>query len=309
MINTISNHFLQSDDWAKFQEQRGVSAVHDSGDGWEYYAFIERANGLTRLYCPYGPSLASSASFEGALKSLRAAAQKHGADYIRIQPPASIISRENITSYGLRSSQDIQPAHTWCIDLTQPLDTLFADMKQNTRNVCRNYRKKGMQYRSSTDPRDIDHLVSLLGGVAQRNDITVHGRDYFRQQAEALFSQEAAKLHFITHQDTIIAAAMTYQHDGTWYYAHAAADYEHRKLAASTALVGEIIQHAKAAGAHTFDMYGITTSSDKNHKWAGFTKFKQSFGGYAVDLGATYELPINRLMYAMYRFARRVTGR
>ena len=90
----------------------------------------------------------------------------------------------------------------------------------------------------------------------------------------------------------------------TCYYAHAGASHEYRKLSASTALLAEIIINAKKDGKLICDLYGITTSQDKNHRWAGFTRFKKSFGGYEVDLSETYDLPINKPVYKLYQAAK-----
>lgn len=308
MNTTNSTHFLQSKPWMMFQQNVGKTTISDRGTGWHYAAIVEPGGGLTRLYTPYGPEIIDENSFKAALVSLRCASKKHGADYVRLQPRASVISSELASKYGLRKIEYSQPAHTWCIDLTSSIDEIFAAMKQNTRNICKNYTKKGMTYRHSNDPTDITTLTHLLKGVADTNKIAVHDDAYFAAQAKSLMEANAASLHFIDLDNVPIAAALVYQADNTWYYAHAAADYEHRKLGASTALLGQILLSAKQAGAQTFDMYGITDSTDPDHKWAGFTRFKKSFGGYGVLLGDTYELPINRTRYALFRLLRSLHG-
>ena len=306
--NSFEVHFLQSDSWAKYQRRLGKQVIEQSGEGWSYRAIIETSGGLRRLYCPYGPSMNSSQALSPALQSLRAQAKQLAADYIRIQPPAEFTNAELLGQFGLRRINYSQPAHTWRLNLQVTMDEIYAGMKQNTRNICRNYHKKGMIYRKSSDPGEISHLLKLLSEVADHNKIRVHDDNYFKLQAEALMPNHAS-LHFIEYQGQVIAAALAYQTSSTWYYAHAAADYEHRKLGASTALVGEIINSARQAGAKLFDFYGITTSDDPKHAWAGFTRFKQSFGGYPVDLGETYELPIRKFRYQIYRLVRWLRSR
>lgn len=306
MYNTTNEHFLQSQAWAEFQTTQGRQVVSESGDGWSYRAIVETASGFTRLYCPYGPTLERPEALAPALRSLEQAAKTHGAHYLRLQPPAAVIPSDVAARHGLRRVDSTQPAHTWCIDVTPDFDQLLAAMKQNTRNIVRNYHKKDLTYRQSSNPADITPLLELLAGVASHNQITVHSPEYFAAQAETLLPRGAGKLHFIDYQGQVIAAALTYQTKDTWYYAHAAADHDHRKLGASTALLGEVIHQAKLSGARTMDLYGITTSDDPQHRWAGFTRFKKSFGGYTVDLGNTYELPVRRLPYTVYTFLRRL---
>mgnify|MGYP006189603593 CR=1 FL=1 len=305
MVKTTYRHFLQSEAWAEYQRKLGKTVYYDEGNGWSYHAIEETGGGLKRLYCPYGPTLASAAALKPAVASLSNQAKTRGIDFLRLQPPASVVSPATLKRHGFRHVKYSQPAHTWQLNLNQEIEHIQAGMKQNTRNICRNYQKKGLSYRRSDDPAEIDHLLVLLHQVARHNQIKVHDDDYFRLQAESLMP-ESASLHFIEFEGKVIAAALAY-HDGTtWYYAHAAATHEHRKLGASTALVGEMIKAAKAWQATTFDFYGITLSDDPEHPWAGFTRFKQSFGGEAVSLGETYELPIRSVPYTFYRILRQL---
>lgn len=296
-------HFLQSAAWQAFQEARGRTVYYREGDGWCYRAILEPGAGISpaRLYCPYGPTATSPHALATALQSLIALAQSVKAVFVRVEPLGTTFSP---SALNLKEVVYSQPAHTWQIDLTQSTDAIIAAMKQNNRSIYRNYHKKGLSYRNSTDPTECSHLLDLLHGVAAHNNITIHSDNYLQAQANTLLPTGHGRLHFIEYDGTVIAAALTYESDSTTYYAHAGASHEYRKLAASTALLAEIIIDAKKRGKHICDLYGITTSSDKNHAWAGFTRFKKSFGGYKVDLSETYDLPVNRWAYFTYQLAK-----
>lgn len=297
------SHFLQSDAWQRFQQSLGRQTFRAQGNGWEYLAILEPASfGLSRLYCPYGPTVESREAFEAALGSLKTLARKFGVAYLRLQPVGISIPPNS----KLRAVNYSQPTHTWCIDLTQPEDAILQAMKPNTRNIYRNYRKKGLTHTVSYNPRDISRLTTLLHEVAEHNHITTHSDAYFRAQAETFLPQGDAALHFITKDTETIAAALVYLDESTAYYAHAAASHAYRKFNASTALLAEIIINAKQQGKTSCDLYGITTSSDPAHKWAGFTKFKQSFGGYLVDYNQTLEYPLKPVRYFALSSARKL---
>ena len=305
MTHNTNIHFQQSAAWQVFQESLGRKVFHRSGEGWEYRAILEPARlGLSRLYCPYGPTATSRRTLRTALASLRALARSQNAAYVRIQPLGAAFSPADMKQIGAHRIRYSQPAHTWCIDTSRPVDEIVADMKQNNRNLYRTYKKKGMHYERSTDPADISRLTTLLHGVAAHNQITVHPDSYFEQQAAALLPIDAASLHFMTYQGETIAAALVYQDDHVHYYAHAAADHEHRKLGASTALLAAIIVDTHERGRRICDLYGITDSDDPAHRWAGFTRFKKSFGGYSQELSETYEYPVKPLHHGAYRAAR-----
>lgn len=307
MKNNLNIHFHQSAAWQIFQESLGRKVFHRTGEGWEYRAILEPARfGLSRLYCPYGPAASSHRALRTALASLKALARSQNAAFVRIQPLGAQFTSEDMKHLGAHKIHYSQPAHTWCVDTSRPVDEIIAEMKQNNRNLYRTHEKKGMLYQRSTNPEDISKLTTLLKGVATHNHITVHSDSYFRKQAETLLPLGAASLHFMTYEDETIAAALVYEDSHTSYYGHAAASHEHRKLGASTALLACIIVDAHERGRHTCDLYGITTSEDPNHRWAGFTKFKKSFGGYEKSLSETYEYPVKPLHYVAYATARRI---
>lgn len=293
-------HFHQSDAWAQYQESLGKKTFTKSGTDWHFMAILESSAGIKRLYCPYGPTVTSDTSFQAALTALKKIARDVGASFIRIQPVGVDFSHENADRYRAKQIIYSQPSHTWCVDLTQSTDELYSAMKQNTRNICRNFTKKGLVYQQSTDPIDTRYLSDLLRDTGKHNHITVHTATYLHKQAASLLQNKAASLHFMKYEDTVIAAALVYEGKSTSYYAHAASSFTNRNLGAATALLGEILLDAKKKGKHVMDLYGIAPTDDKNHRWSGFTKFKKSFGGYSVSYNETYDIPINQLMYRLY---------
>ena len=305
MNNKLDIHFHQSAAWEAFQVSLGRKVFHRKGEGWEYRAILEPARfGMNRLYCPYGPTAINHRALRTALASLKALARSQRVAFVRIQPLGADFTLEDMKRVGAHKIYYSQPAHTWCIDTSRKTDEIIADMKQNNRNLYRTAEKKGLVYEKSTNPEDIVHLTSLLHGVAAHNQITVHSDHYFQRQAEALLPLGAASVHLIRYEGNVIAAALVYEDEHTNYYGHAAADHEHRKLGASTALLAYIIIDAHTTGKRTCDLYGITTSEDPQHRWSGFTRFKKSFGGYQVDLSDTYEYSVGHIRHSAYRVAR-----
>lgn len=305
--NDIQLHFLQSEAWHTFQESLGRKVFHRQGEGWEYRAILEPARlGMSRLYCPYGPAATSKRALANALASLDALARSQNIAYVRIQPLGYSLSTSDVRRLRLRPTDYSQPAHTWRIDTTRPLDDIIADMKQNNRNLYRTYEKKGLQYEKSNDPADIARLTRLLHGVAAHNQISVHSDEYFAMQAKTLLPTGAASLHFMTYEGDTLAAALVYEDTYASYYGHAAASHEHRKLGASTALLACIVADAHKNGKQVCDLFGVTTSKDPTHRWAGFTKFKKSFGGELYELSSTYEYSIAPVRYTLYRAARQL---
>lgn len=296
------SHFLQLPAWKTFQESLGRSVVSNRGEGWEYQAVVESGAGNRRLYCPYGPTASSLQAFDQAIATLRQEATSKQVTFIRIEPIGPLTAAD-LSQRGFKpvTYQQLQPTHTLVIDLTPSKDEILAAMSQNARNLTRNYANKGIAIHTSYKPDDIAILTSLLTNVASRNSITTHSAEYFHKQAEALFPTKSAVLYYATLESTPVAAALVYDDATTRYYAHAAADDSYRKLGAGTALVGQMILDAKDNGLTKFDLYGVAPTDDPRHPWAGFTKFKRSFGGEPVTYVGAWDLPLQHLPYYLYR--------
>lgn len=295
-------HFLQSDAWAHFQQSLGRTIFTDTGEGWSYQAILETGRFNTRLYCPYGPHAESAEAFDTALTSLKRLAKEQHVTFIRVEPTGAITAQA-LKQRGLSrvTYNQLQPEHTQVIDLSPSEDEIVAAMQQNNRNLFRNYGKKGLEIHVSRNPNDIHIFTDMMHGVAARNGIRAHSDSYFKAQAEALFPTGAAQLFYVTFEGTPIASSIAYDSDATRYYAHASADDAYRKLSPGTALLAYMIVDAKRQGLRTFDLYGIAPTDDPAHPWAGFTKFKKSFGGQPLTYVGAWDLPVSRPGYLLYR--------
>ena len=297
--------FLQSKPWAEFQKSHGRTVVSDNGAGWSYQAVVESGTLNRRLYTPYGPVVSTVDDFDSALTSLKAQAKSHNATFIRVEPTAGI-SQKQLRQRGFLpvTYNQLQPAHTQIIDLTPPRGDILAGMSQNSRNITRNYHKKGLVIQTSHNPAAITILTNLLAEMAQRTGIRTHSAAYLSAQADSLLPSGAATLYYAANTDepdTPLAAALVYDSPTTRTYAHAAASDTRRNLNAGTALLGQLILDAKDKGLSQVDLYGIAPTTDKSHPWAGFTKFKKSFGGTEKSYVGAWDLPMKPLAYRLYR--------
>lgn len=299
----MKQHFLQSDAWENFQHALGNETVRRSGDGWSYLAIVEHSGGLTRLYCPYGPTFETPVALDAALESLKTEAEKIGAAFVRVQPFGALLDESETKPRGMKPITYSQPVATRIIDLSPSLEDLIANMSQSKRSVVRNYENKGLAYRTSTDAGDIERLLPLLHDIADRNHIALHSDNYLRKQASALLPDHGS-LHFMEINGQPVSGALLFEDEQTCYYAHAGTEAEHYKLQANTALVGAMISYAKSNDKQWFDLYGIAPTDDPNHPWAGISGFKASFGGDVVRYNSTYDIPIQKFSYTVYALLR-----
>ena len=302
------SHFLQSPAWARFQQALGRTVIHREGDGWSYRAIVEPAKLNSRLYVPYGPTFDSADALTSAMAALAEDAKTHSCTFVRCEPMGPV-TPEQLGALGLRKTSAVQPEHTWRIDVSRDEDSVLSDMTKTLRNLHRNAQKKGLEVRVSKDVADIAHLTRLLGEVSERTGMRAHDDDYFRQQAETLISQEDAALYLVSFENEVIAAALVYIDTQRMYYAHAAASNQHRNLAAPSVLLTHLITDAVHSTRFEVDLYGVAPDDDATHPWAGFSKFKRSFGGYQVNYLGAWELPILRGRYGLYSTMRSLLSR
>lgn len=299
--NTLQPHILQTTPWATFQTALGRTTLYAHSKTWSWLAILEKSRLGTRLYCPYGPTATTPKALQAALDALTQCAQAHNCTYIRIEPQGPF-NASTLKKLSLKPAhRNIQPHYTWAKDLTPTQDQLLSEMTSTNRNLYRTAHKKGLTFRTTTNPADIDIFLSMMHEVAGKNAITIHADNYYRTMANTLMPLGALKYYIAEHDGQPVATSLVLDSPTTRYYAHAASHFSARKLHPGTPLLANMIFDAKKQGQTTFDFYGIAPPDQPNHPWAGFTKFKQSFGGHIVDLGGTWEKPIKPLPYATYR--------
>lgn len=303
------DHFLQSPAWADFQRAQGRTVHQLSGPGWSCLAIEESNPAGKLLYAPYGPVAESLAAFDAALAALVELARTCKAVFVRIEPVDAGFTAADagtvLRARGMRPAPaNQQPELTWIVDLDRDFKDVLADMKPVNRNLYRNIHKKGVTFRSSQDPEEISILLGFLHLTAARNGFKPQSDEYLTQVARALMPAGAATLFIAELEGQPVAAALAYDSADTRTYAHAALDDAHRKLSAGIPLLVTLMADAKEKGLKHVDLWGVAPADQPDHKWAGFTAFKKSFGGREVAYPGTWDLPVKKLRYGGYQAAR-----
>lgn len=303
------NTILQTPVWARFQRRLGKTVHERSGPGWSFLAVEEKTPLGMYLYAPYGPCADNVAALDGALAALTELAKAKKAHYVRVEPVAAGLGSDaarTLAARGLvKAPTDVQPHLSWKVDLSQDEGELLKGMRSTSRNLYRNIHKKGVTFDISTDPAELPILLGFLEKVSGRAEFTAQSSNYLTRAAEVLMPEGAAKLFIARLDGAPIAAALSYDTADTRVYAHAAADDAHRKLNAGIPLLVTMMLDAKADGITEFDMWGVSPEDEPDHAWAGFSRFKRSFGGAEVEYPGTWDLPVNTLMYNTYGASRK----
>ncbi len=109
--------------------------------------------------------------------------------------------------------------------------------------------------------------------------------------------KEIATLTSFARNDTrVLAGVLLLFHEHTAYYWLASATSEGKTLFAPTILVWEALKLSKKKGCTVFDFEGVEdTRFPETKSWAGFSKFKNGFGGKEV----AFANPLQKLFWPM----------
>ena len=283
-------HFLQSSHWFAFQSALGRPTFFARGDGWSCASYLETGAAGSRLYCPYGPSIGSDSDLDAALAALSQLAARLGVAQVRVEPLGNV-SEPTLAGRGLqRAAKDVQPSLTWVKDLRGTAGDLLAGMYKSNRVRYRVAAERGLSFHASTDPADVEHFLAMIREVAARTGIRPHRDDYFRTMARILMPRGVMTLYLALHEEDPVASVLVFDSPTVRYTVHSAAFPVARKLHAASPLRTQIILDAHTAGQRRLDFWGVAPRDQPDHRWAGFTRFKQSFGGDYRQYAGTWEL-------------------
>ena len=268
--------FLQSKEWLDFERQNGHQ-VSQIGSSY----FIQK-HLFGRKHYLYGPRINGDDITTMKLSDPAAV-------FVRFEPNSS-----SWTGPGRRTI-DVQPKETIVLDLSLSEEEILAGMHQKTRYNIRLAEKKGV--RIVIDNGRIEDFLHLMEETTNRDNFSAHSDDHYR--AMARFNPDFIQLILAEYEGRVIAAGLFCFSDSVATYLHGASANEFRQVMAPYLLQWTAIKKAKSAGLKYYDFYGISAV-----KWPGVTRFKQGFGGQAVEYAGTFDLPLSPIWYLVYRVLR-----
>jgi lipid II:glycine glycyltransferase (peptidoglycan interpeptide bridge formation enzyme) len=303
----MGGHFLQSTPWQRVQVALGHEVVASRGQDWMWAGAIRSGRFPRYVYVPHGPTAMSAAAMTDALGDAMTAARERSLDFVRTEPAGDIASVA-LAAAGGQPSRPIQPVWTWVLDLTPDEAVLRRGLSAGHRGAINAAARRGLTIRSSRDPADIEIFLGLQERTAAAGRFRGQEASYHRAVATTLMPLHAAALYIAEAEGDAVAAALCFDFGGTRYYAHAVSNPDTgRKLQAAAPLVWQMILDARDLGARHFDFWGITpvsestSSGGERHPWHGFSQFKRSFGGEAVERAGTWDIGVRAMRHRLYR--------
>ncbi len=299
--------------------------------------------GLSFAYVPRGPELELPPSCRAAVLDALGAALKphvpHTCMFVRFDlpwffaeergpeadEPASEARGKGVTpvpkrpELGLplvRASVDVQPPDTVLLDLMRDEAAIFAAMKPKWRYNARLAEKKGVVVEclsGAAAASALPEFYRLYKATAARDRIALHPEAYYAALFDTATQAESAtqdgtavpdlRLWIARHEGEALAAIVTLFRGGEAVYLYGASSDSKRNLMPAYALQWAAIRAAKASGCSVYDFYGIPPVDDPTHPMAGLYRFKTGFGGTVVHYAGSWDRPLKRIPYRLFRFA------
>lgn len=282
--NSPHRSMMQDRKWAEVKDDWGNEQVYLEKDGEIVAAMTilikKLPLGYSMLYATRGPvcDIYDIELVEELLKEVEVVAKKHKAIMLKFDPEVAyseeLYQLYQQAGFHLISKEDdqeklIQPRKNMVLDLKgHDEESIMMRFSGRCRNSIRGGLRKGVQVRYSRTDEDIEKLHETYRIMAERNKITIRSIEYFKQIRDAY---EDARIYIATHEDDLLAAALTINYEGKMYYLYAGSTNVKRNMNVNHVINYEMIKWGIETGAEQYDFGGFFEVGD------GLYKFKKSF--------------------------------
>lgn len=259
---------------------------------------LQRLKLGTYWYCPRGLVLdyTNADLVRQAYAALRQYYRgRNGAGFLRVDPNIVVESDEAATMLALGAKAApifTQAERIWVAELQQDDDSLIAwlrhhGMRKKLPYYLRKTAAAGVTWRASSDPADLEILISMLNDLnVRKGGIGKPADEHYRRQFAAL-APRGYEMVFLAEKDgKPLAGSLMGLYGQEACYLHGASTKDHPELTAAHFLHIETMKYLQRERPEIrqYNFWGIV--GDKNrtpkHPRHGYSEFKRSFGGYKL---------------------------
>ncbi|RYC11151.1 peptidoglycan bridge formation glycyltransferase FemA/FemB family protein [Nocardioides zhouii] len=179
---------------------------------------------------------------------------------------------------------------------------VLAGMNQLWRRNIKKADKAGVEV-AQGERADLKAFHDLYVHTAERDHFTPRPLSYFQTMWDALLADDPDRIQLwlARHEGDLVAATIAIRVGTHAWYSYGASSTEKRDVRGSNAVQWAMIRDALAAGAHVYDLRGITETLDSEDPHVGLIQFKVGTGGQAVEYAGEWDLPVNRAIYKAFQ--------
>ena len=301
---------LQTKRWANFKASQGFEILNIDE------LFVHKRNlpyGQNFLYLPEISSKYLTAKNMDEVKKL---AKNQDSIFARVEfiDQFSKNADKVVRSFKfVKSFEEIQPKWRHIIDISKSEDEILAQMKSKGRYNVRLAQKKQIEvisYKSKvislSDKEIIQKFHGLVSQTVQREKISGRPLEYFAKMIDNFSDTDYLEIYIASYRGKPLASALISFYDGVASYLYGGSSSEYREVMAPYAMHWRIIQDAKERGMQKYDLLGRSKPGDEKSKWAGVTRFKEQFGGEAVEVLGSYDFVVKPILYKLFRMLEKI---
>ncbi len=303
----VANHPLQSWYWGEAREKTGLEVLRigefEGEDLKNIFQITIHKTPFFPIKLGYLPR--SRLPSKKTLDFLKKTAQEKNLAFIKLEPyvkKEEISGKEDFFKYPNleKSPHPLFPKWTIMLDLQKKEDELLANMKSKTRYNIRLAQRKGVVVRQMDNEQGFKIFSRLYFETCKRQNYKGHTPEYHKIIWQTL-KEKVAHILIAFYKNEPLAAYEIFLYKDTLYYPYGGSSTKHRNLMSTNLLMWETILFGKRHGAKIFDMWGsLPPEYDQSHPWAGFTRFKQGYGGKFVEFIGTWDLIIDKKKYLIF---------
>jgi len=280
--------------------------------------------GVAVAYVPRGPLFSGDATLDRTLlDTVRSTAKRHRAGFLRLEPnlletDSAATSQVLLPAQRFRLAEPLQPHSTIHLDLTPPVDQLFAACARSHRAHVRRAQRRGVAVRVGTSAADLATFYRMMTAVSQRQQFAIHARDYYATAWQLFAAHGDACLLIAELDGEAIGAFLVFRSGLDAYYLYSGTTAAGLKHEANYLLQWQAIAWAKAQGCARYDLWGIPDAYGQllqappseqaqlqqqaaAHPLAGVYGFKQGWGGQVVRYVPAYDQVYVAPMYWLWQ--------
>jgi len=323
LSQNFSLHFLQSIEWGGFKSCHGWKpyrvAVFDPTEicvGLGQFLKRRLTSRYTFAYFPKGPvyrddSPDSASKVVDAINTFLSHALK---DVVFVRYETDILEavdgivcgNEYIQLWkklGMhKAPSDNQYRDTRKLKLGNENET-WDSFTSKQRNKIKVAPKKEVVIRKEEDESIIDTFYTVYHETAQRNNIFIHSRDYYREFFRTFVATGIAEFYAAYYQGEMLAGAFIVHYGKESIYMYSGSCDKERNRRPNEAMQWEAIREAIRRGSIVYDFWGVAPYGATNHSWTGLSEFKAGFGGNHIRYIGCYDYPCIPFLYTILMYA------
>ena len=195
---------------------------------------------------------------------------------------------------------DVQPRYVFQVPLVgQTEASLLAGLNQLWRRNLKKAEKSGVSVRRG-DRSDLAAFHDVYVETAKRDHFTPRPLSYFERMWDSLGDHIRVYLAELPNTDRPGAAAIWVKVGGHAWYSYGASTTADRDARPSNAMQWRMLLDSLEAGAHVYDLRGISDTLDEHDPLFGLIRFKLGTGGEAVEFLGEFDYPIQPMLARVF---------